>query len=74
MKHTLTEAKAELKALKACSRDEMAVNYHNWKDSYIERLQSTTGKTREIYSKCLDILLEAELEPGEYEDDIWDTW
>ena len=58
MKHTLTEAKAELRALKACSADEVSEFYHIWKDTYIYRLQSTTGKTREIYSQCLDLLEE----------------
>lgn len=61
-KYTITEAKAELRALKACSANEITTNYYNWKLTYIERLQNTTGKVREVYSQCLDVLEEMNTE------------
>lgn len=76
MKHTLTEARAELEALKACSNNEAAVNYNVWMNTYLERLMHTTEKVHEIYMQCAELLQDkAGMKEGcyddRYEDDIW---
>lgn len=58
MKHTLTEARAELRALKACSTNEIVANYNNWMNAYMERLMNTTGRVHEVYLQCVDTLAE----------------
>lgn len=54
---TLNDAKEELACLEACSLDEIANNYLNWKGFFItEAHDAPTPEVRRVYLDCLDLL------------------